>query len=173
MCPAASSPPPHSLCHSVRPRKDAPSFWSSAADRQKYRMSNGRSQSWSFHLGVFLFLLRGPKSSCLFEEMLGGQRSLAALKWDRSQRDSSVYSCRYNFPWILCVCCRRKNPWPVERRLPAQCDIEQGEHRVGTREKENLSLHHLNVFIQVKHSLYIMYFMYSLHPGTGDVSGTF
>lgn len=109
-------------------------------------------------LGCFCSCSGDPRVHVCLKRCLVGSAALAALKWDRSQRDSSVYSCRYNFPWILCMCCRRKNPWPVERRLPAQRDVEQGEHWVGTREKENLSLHHLDVFIQVKHSLYIMYF---------------
>lgn len=96
---------------------------------------------------------------CL-KRWLVGSAALAAVKWDRSQRVFSVCSCRYNFPWIHCVCCCRKNPWPVERRLPAQRDIKQGEQLV-EHEKMEICL------------LYIMFFMFSLHPGTGDVSGSF
>lgn len=57
MCPAASRPP-SSICHFVRPHKDATRSCVEGLGKG-CRMSDG--YSWSFHIGVFLFHSEGLK----------------------------------------------------------------------------------------------------------------
>lgn len=75
-----------------------------------------------------------------------------------------MYGCRCNLLHELFVCRCRENPRPVERRFTAQRDIEQGEHLVGTRAKENQTVHYLNAFIPMKHFLCVVHFIDCLDP---------
>lgn len=82
-------------------------------------------------------------------------------KWSYFQLYAS-----FNESQSFCSLCRcRKNPRPVERRLPTQRDLEQGEQLARTQHKPLCLIYRVILF----DSLYIMDFMYSLCTGTGCI----
>lgn len=95
MCPAASLPP-RSICHFVRPHKNATR--SCVEEEGKgYRMSDGYSWNQSFYIVVFLFHRECPESLCLFGRL--GRLALKPQDGERRRKAGRKTNRKWERRW--------------------------------------------------------------------------
>lgn len=125
MCPAASLPP-RSVCHFVRPHKNATR--SCVEEEGKgYRVSDGYSWSQSFYIEVFLFHSEGPESSRLLVDLVGRLQSLGMVtaRGKAGRRTNWKWEEEVVSDWWVGICTRRhvtvKHPLEFGARLWTIC----------------------------------------------------